>query len=552
MRERHGESNGSEQQRKRISESEIKQTGSWNKSGCQGVHQGLHNRIMKDLAGKQVLVLGLGVSGLAMARWCTRCGARVRVADTRSQPPQLARLYEDCPDAEFVAGAFSAGLLADGIQAVFRSPGLSPVQVRTVVEAARGNGLLETGELGLFARALHYLEMGSGYTPDVLAITGTNGKTTVTALTTTLVRAAGRSVMMAGNIGPTMLDSLMQALDADALPQVWVLELSSFQLSAPGVFAPQAATVLNVSQDHLDWHADMRDYALAKIRIFAPGTVAVINREDEQLRAYFDMYVSALIPDERPRVVTFACNRPQQAGDFGVVNTDGTDWLVRLPEAMDTSRKAQEEVRHCAVQTMMPAAALQLIGRHNVGNVLAALALCSAVGLPLAPMLSALREYRGEPHRLQSCAVVQGREFVDDSKATNVGATLSALMSLGDDAHRLVLLLGGDGKGQDFSPLQTMVRQYVRAVVLMGRDAPVIGKVLQESLSDMVPMHYAADMQEAVTAAYGLSQPGDVVLLSPACSSLDQYDNYAHRGAAFLHAIERLRSDAGMAEGGAA
>lgn len=512
-----------------------------------------NEQAMKDLSGKHVLVLGLGVSGLAMARWCTRCGARVRVADTRSQPPQLARLYEDCPKAEFVAGAFSAGLLADGVQAVFRSPGLSPAQVRTVVEAARRNGLLETGELGLFARALRDLQSGSDYAPDVLAITGTNGKTTVTALTTTLVRAAGRSVMMAGNIGPTMLDSLMQALDTGALPQVWVLELSSFQLSAPGVFAPQAATVLNVSQDHLDWHADMRDYALAKIRIFAPGTVAVINREDEQLRAHFEMYVSVLTPGERPRVVTFACNRPQQPGDFGVVNTDGTDWLVRLPEAVDTSRKAQEEAQHYAAQTMMPASALQLIGRHNVGNALAALALCSAVGLPLAPMLSALREYRGEPHRLQFCAEIQGRAFVNDSKATNTGATLSALMSLGDDAHRLVLLLGGDGKGQDFTPLQTRLRQYARAVILMGRDASLIGKMLQDSLSDMVSVRYVADMQEAVTVAYGLSQPGDTVLLSPACSSLDQYDDYAHRGVVFQQAIEQLRRDLeATAEGEAA
>lgn len=504
---------------------------------------------MKDLKGKRVLILGLGVSGLAMARWCARQGARVRVADTRSQPPQLEQLRQDCPDAEFVPGAFSAALLAGGVQAVFRSPGLSPAQVQVVAGAAHQRGLLETGELGLFAQALHDLQIDTGYRPDVIAVTGTNGKTTVTSLTASLVRAAGCSVAMAGNVGPTMLDTLQAALDAGEFPQVWVLELSSFQLSAPGIFAPQAATVLNISQDHLDWHSDMREYALTKIRIFAGSTVAVLNREDEQVQAYFEMYSSALKLGERPRVVTFGYDRPQQAGDFGVVESGGMDWLVRLPEAVDTKKSAQEEAKHYALQSMMPAGVLRLMGRHNACNALAALALCTAVGLPLAPMLFALREYRGEPHRLQSCGVVNGREFVDDSKATNVGAALSALNSLGGDGRKLVLLLGGDGKGQDFAPLCAAVRQYVRAVVLMGRDAVAIGETVRDGLGDLLPLQHASDMDEAVTVAYGLSQPGDVVLLSPACSSLDQYSNYTFRGMAFRDAMQALPDGGGSAEG---
>lgn len=499
---------------------------------------------MKDLQGKHVLVLGLGVSGLAMARWCVRHGARVRVADTRSEPPQLAQLREDCPHAEFVAGAFAVDLLADGVQAVFKSPGLSPQQTKVVVDAARARGLWETGELGLFAQALHDLQLGSGYQPDTIAITGTNGKTTVTNLTAKLVQAAGRSVAMAGNVGPTMLDSLQAGLDGDALPDVWVLELSSFQLSAPGVFAPQAATVLNISQDHLDWHHDMNEYALAKIRVFAGNTIAVLNREDETVKTYFQAYLDALKTNRQPRVVTFGYNAPSRAGDFGVVDAGGMDWLVRLPEAVD----AKDEADSYAMQSMMPAGVLKILGKHNACNGLAALALCTGIGLPLAPMLYALREYEGEAHRLQSCGVVNGREFVDDSKATNVGATLSALASLGSASNsnrKLVLLLGGDGKGQDFEPLRAVVRRYARAVVLMGSDATLIGDTLKDCLQDAVPMQHASTMQEAVQVAYGLSASGDVVLLSPACSSLDQYKNYAYRGQAFRDAMQEVQACAG-------
>ena len=235
---------------------------------------------MENLKDQHVLILGLGLSGLAMARWCARCGAQVTVADTREAPPQLQALREQVPQARFIAGAFDAALLEDAVGAVFRSPGLSPAQVAPVVSAASEAGLTIGGELSLFAVALADLKRQQSYAPAVLAVTGTNGKTTVTALTGQLVERSGRTVAVAGNIGPSLLDTLAQKMDASALPQVWVIELSSFQLDAAGDFEPTAAAVLNVTQDHLDWHGSMQAYADAKARVFGKSGLMILNRED--------------------------------------------------------------------------------------------------------------------------------------------------------------------------------------------------------------------------------------------------------------------------------
>ncbi len=587
-----------------------------------------------QLQGQHVLILGLGASGLAMARWCALAGADVTVADTRDAPPQLAALQAEWPGVRFVSGPFSASLVeGTSVRAVFRSPGLAPEVVASVVDAARNMGLWQGGELSLFAAGLENLKTRFGYAPQVLAITGTNGKTTVTALTGQLVARAGKTVKVAGNIGPTLLDTLTEAIAqaqaqveqetteraavelenpnrvseqtlvmtatetvtpvkaqdepssaaadaagkdetpdnlddeaaaelplpvapavqnqdpmAQALPQVWVLELSSFQLDSCEGFEPTAATVLNISQDHLDWHGSMAAYAAAKARIFGAQALMVLNREDAQVMAMRPEPVRVKLqkPFERAAVL-FGGDMPQRPGDFGIEVTHGMTWLVRALEADETRRRRKDAAEELHIQRLMPADALRIRGRHNAVNALAALALASSAGCALGPMLYGLREYRGEPHRVEPVAIIQEVEFFDDSKGTNVGATVAALQGLGAD-RRVVVILGGEGKGQDFSPLADPVQRFARGVVLMGRDASVIREALQGT---GVALHDAIDMQAAVEQAAAIARSGDAVLMSPACASFDMFDNYGHRAEVFVQAVASLAEAAGVAlEGG--
>ena len=494
-----------------------------------------------DMNDLHVLVLGLGQSGLAMARWCTRQGARVTVADTREAPPQLAALRAQVPDARFVAGPLAAGLLDDAsLRAVYRSPGLPPAEIAAVVQAARERGLPVGGELGLFAQALDRLKQARGYAPALLAVTGTNGKTTVTSLTGRLVERAGKSVAVAGNIGPTLLDTLQAWLDADELPQVWVLELSSFQLDAVEAFEPTAATVLNVTQDHLDWHGGMADYAAAKARIFGGQAVMVLNRDDPLVAAMRPAAPAKAAKGPRPaprQVLTFGAGMPTAPGDFGIEVVGGMAWLVRALESDETRRRRKDAEAELHFQRLMPADALRIRGRHNAVNALAALALAVSAGCPMGPMLYGLREYRGEPHRVESIGVLDGVEYFDDSKGTNVGATVAALQGLGADRRLLVVILGGDGKGQDFAPLAEPVSRFVRAAVLIGRDAPPIRAALAAT---GVPLLDAATLDDAVAQARARAQAGDAVLLSPACASLDMFRDYGHRAEVFRAAVAEL------------
>jgi UDP-N-acetylmuramoylalanine--D-glutamate ligase len=504
---------------------------------------------VNDLKDQHVLILGLGASGLAMARWCARCGAQVTVADTREAPPQLERLREQVPQARFVGGPFDAGLVAPQVQAVFSSPGLSPEQVAVVLAAAADRGVKAGGELSLFTSALADLRAGQAYEPAVLAVTGTNGKTTVTALAGQLVERSGRSVAVAGNIGPTLLDTLAEKIDSGSLPQVWVIELSSFQLHPCGDFEPTAAAVLNVTQDHLDWHGSMEAYAAAKARIFGKNALMILNREDP--------LVMKMLPEavrlkggkmEQRAYLTFGGDMPRRPGDFGIEVVNGMAWLVRALEADETQKRRKDAEEELHLQRLMPADALRIRGRHNAVNALSALALAGAAGCPLGPMLYGLREYRGEPHRVEPVGVINQIEYFDDSKGTNVGATVAALQGLGAE-RKLIVILGGDGKGQDFSPLAAPVSRYARAAVLIGRDAPQIRAVLEPV---GVTLLDAASMQEAVSLATRAASPGDAVLMSPACASFDMFRNYPHRAEVFRAAVQSIADDAGVQLEGAA
>lgn len=495
----------------------------------------------RDRQKPMVLVLGLGESGLAMARWCARHGCRLRVADTREAPPNLPELAARGIDADFIGGPFSTALL-DGVELVAISPGLSPLAADLVplIAAARERGIEVWGELELFAQALRHLGE-SGYAPKVLAITGTNGKTTTTSLTGMLCERAGKRVAVAGNISPAMLDKLAEAIDNTALPDIWVLELSSFQLETSQTFAPDAAAVLNITQDHLDWHGGLDAYAAAKGRIFGPRTTRVLNRDDKR--------VMALAPsaDSAARAVTFGLDEPQRDGDYGLLRESGMLWLVEAhdldasDEPVSPRRRKQQEAApvNLGLKRLMPADALRIRGLHNAANALAAFALARAIDLPAAPLLHGLREYRGEPHRVELIASIEGIDYVDDSKGTNVGATVAALDGL---AQRAVLIAGGDGKGQDFEPLAEPVARWCRAVMLIGRDAPQIRAAL-ESTGIVIDDH--ATLEAATRAATALAQPGDVVLLSPACASMDMFKNYAHRAAVFHDTVEEIAAERG-------
>ncbi|MGA0571761.1 UDP-N-acetylmuramoyl-L-alanine--D-glutamate ligase [Variovorax sp. VNK109] len=562
---------------------------------------------MNFLQDQHVLILGLGTSGLAMARWCVRMGAKVTVADTRDTPPGLGTLQGEVPEARFVPGTFTASLVeGTDVRAVFRSPGLKPGEVAPVMDAAVAQGLWTGGELDLFARALQVLKDERGYAPHVLAVTGTNGKTTVTALTGQLVERAGKRVAVAGNIGPTLLDTLTEAIrdlpektvaeaveediaeaegdtateliadqteeepvaepESEAaasdeaimpaievppappvdpaiavLPEVWVLELSSFQLDGVKGFEPTAAALLNITQDHLDWHGDMQAYAAAKSRVFGSRGAMLLNREDPLVMAM--QPPSRAKNDKTPSrvVVTFGADMPARPGDFGIETVNGMAWLVRAHEADETRRKRRnEEEEELHIQRLMPVDALRIHGRHNAVNALSALALAVSAGCQLAPMLYGLREYRGEPHRVEPVGVVHDVEYFDDSKGTNVGATVAALQGIGAD-RRVVVILGGEGKGQDFSPLAAPVQRFARAAVLIGRDAPIIRAALEGT---GVTLLDATSMEDAVAQATQRAHAGDAVLMSPACASFDMFDNYPHRGRVFRAAVEALQEEA--------
>lgn len=459
-----------------------------------------------NLQGKTVLVLGLGETGVSMVAWLVRQGAAVRAADSRSEPPDLAQTRQAYPHVRFFTGKFETAML-DGIDLIAISPGV-PVADPCVQEALR-RGISVVGDMTLFSWALAQSGLPK---PKVIAITGSNGKTTVTSMVGTMLRKAGWNVEVAGNIGPAVLTALMRRLDAGDWPQAWVLEVSSFQLETTRNLNADAATVLNISEDHLDRYAGMPDYIAAKANIFLHENAAgvqVLNRNDSNVRA---MALTGR------RHITFGTDTAPAQTDFGLICDSGDTWLMEgdLP--------------------LMHVQELNVHGLHNAANALAALALCRALDVPAEPLVAALREFRGLPHRMEKVAAFNGVTFYDDSKSTNVGSTVAALSGM---KHNVILIAGGEGKGQDFSYLRPAVADSAKAVVLIGRDAKIIAGELEDC---EVPVHFATTMEDAMQKSFSLAQAGDVVLLSPACASFDMFRNYVHRAEVFVAAVRDIEN----------
>ncbi|SFU60219.1 UDP-N-acetylmuramoylalanine--D-glutamate ligase [Nitrosomonas eutropha] len=457
-----------------------------------------------NYADKNVLVLGMGKTGMSMVKWLSRAGARVSVADTRATPPNLELLNQMVPREAIFCGPFKAGLLK-GIDAIAISPGVAVAE--PLVQAALQLGMSVIGDIELFAIALdQHAPPGT----KILAITGSNGKTTVATMVGEMAGNTGWDVEVAGNIGLAALDALMQRMDTGKWPHLWVLELSSFQLETTNSLHPNAAVVLNLSEDHLDRYRTIEEYAAAKAKIFPDphnSCVQVLNRDDTRVYA---------MARENNKQLTFGLSAPAFDDEFGVLPSGSDLWL-----AQGTTR-------------LMKVSELAVAGLHNAANALAALALCRAIDLPFEPLLHALHIFRGLPHRMQKIAEFNGVTFYDDSKSTNVGSAVAALNGF---RKNVILIAGGDGKGQDFSPLERSINKHTRSIVLLGRDAEKISQAIQGC---NVPVHRVATMDEAVRVSFLLAERGDVVLLSPACASLDMFNNYIHRAEVFTAAVQGI------------
>ncbi len=441
---------------------------------------------------KRVLVLGLGDTGLSALRWLARQGAVLSVADTRAHPPGLETVRAEMPQLAVHLGDFDAGLLMKQDLLVV-SPGVALAMPQ--IQQAIAHGVPVVGDVELFAQ----------YKPasaKLIAITGSNGKSTVTTLAGEMCRAAGLKTVVAGNIGLPVLDTLN-----GEVPDIYVLELSSFQLETTASLDAAAATVLNLSEDHMDRYDSMADYAAAKARIFSGNGVQVLNRQDA--------WSAGMALPGRPQV-SFGLDSAITEQDYGLIADGAETWLSR------------------GNTRLIATAELKIAGLHNAANALAALALCRTAGLHEAPLLTALRDFKGLPHRVEWVTEIDGVAFYDDSKGTNVGATCAALDGL---PQKVVLIAGGDGKGQDFAPLLAAASSNARAVVLIGRDAGLIESALKPAA---LPLLKADTLPAAVDMAFDAARPGDAVLLSPACASFDMFRNYLHRAEVFRAAVRGL------------
>lgn len=537
---------------------------------------------MKFLNHQTVLVLGLGESGLACVQFSERFGACVIVADSRSSPPNLAQIQQ-LKNVRVILGDFSDTLLnnilsnntsnntsnnasnniLDTVNTIVVSPGISPSSIKEILVSAQLKKIPVISELDWFNSALLELNQQYNYQPIVLGITGTNGKTTVTELTTHICNEAGKVAVACGNISPAALTALMGALDnytryKTPLPTIWVLELSSFQLHYTQFLSLNAAALLNISQDHLDWHADIDDYIYDKVGIFKHCALKILNRDDAVCMTLINA------ADTRANIHTFGLDSPSYVGDVGRY-LDGLTWLSQAhisSEAMThttpRSKKLAEKVPVLTTQQpLMPTDALLLRGIHNQANALAALLLAQSAGVDFAKILHGLRSYKGAPNRCELVRRVSDVEYINDSKGTNVGATIAALIGLSKHNRNLILIAGGVGKGQDFSNLAVNITHHCKAVILMGEAAIE----LEQAIKATVPNHFNISntfndcndslltpltilhvngLDDAVKQASELAKAGDTVLLSPACASFDMFDNYLHRAHMFVKAVNSL------------
>ncbi|MFO1318546.1 MAG: UDP-N-acetylmuramoyl-L-alanine--D-glutamate ligase [Burkholderiales bacterium] len=462
---------------------------------------------MADPRGKRILVLGLGATGLSMARWLRAHGARVSLADSRTAPPNVDAVRREFPEMPLDTGPFRCESFA-GIDVLAVSPGVPLAEPE--IRRAMGSGVPAVGDIELFGWGLDLLCGTLGVSrPALIGITGSNGKSTVTEMAGELCRSAGLETLVAGNIGLPVLDALGEIeRGTRPLPRAVVLELSSFQLETTATLALDAATVLNLSEDHLDRYPGMREYGEAKARIFHHAAVQIVNRDDPA--------TLSMVRSGAP-VWTFGLDSEAAERAWSLRDVDGEEWLC---EGRETILRTRE---------------LRVAGKHNAANALAALALARAIGLPYPALAQALRTFRGLPHRVEFVDEIDGRRFYDDSKGTNVGATVAALTGMREP---VVLIAGGDGKGQDFSPLGPAAARHARAVILIGRDRELIGAALSPH---GVKLDRATDMHDAVNRAFDVSERDDAVLLSPACASFDMFRNYEHRADVFRDAVARLR-----------
>ncbi|MCB1984517.1 MAG: UDP-N-acetylmuramoyl-L-alanine--D-glutamate ligase [Burkholderiales bacterium] len=458
-----------------------------------------------NLKGKHVLVLGMGETGLSIAKWLTRQNAYVRVADSRYNLPNVAALKSAMPEIKIFEGPFDNSLF-ENIELIAMSPGVPMAEMH--VQQAIKRGVPVVGDITLFKWALEQCEAPR---PEIIAITGTNGKTTVTAMVGEMLKKAGFNVEVAGNIGPAVLDALMRRLDNGDLPQLWVLEVSSFQLELTENLNADVAAVLNLGEDHLDRYNNLCEYALAKARIFQHEKLSkgiqILNRDDA---------VSSAMGLAEKKQITFGLDAPVTEIDFGIVQNNDDFWLAE------------------GKMLLMKTAELKVSGMHNAANALAALALCRALQVPIKPLIAALSEFKGLPHRMEKVAAVNDVVFIDDSKSTNVSSTVAALKGV---QQKVVLIAGGDGKGQEFSALYEVVAENARGVVLIGRDADKIATALDGC---GVPVLFARTMAEAVQKCFLLARKDDVVMLSPACASFDMFRNYIHRAEVFIAAVKDI------------
>ncbi|MFI4954544.1 MAG: UDP-N-acetylmuramoyl-L-alanine--D-glutamate ligase [Gammaproteobacteria bacterium] len=438
---------------------------------------------------KHIIIVGLGITGLSCARFFLKQGMNVRVVDTRENPPQLLALQKDFPDVPVHLGELPVDWLCTAEQ-IIASPGVS--LEHPALQQARAAGVLIRGDIDVFAE---YAQA------PIIGVTGSNGKSTVTSWLADMGNAAGAHWQMGGNIGIPVLDLLEQPI-----PDVYVLELSSFQLETSRNLPLQAATILNISADHLDRYASIAEYTQAKQRIYQNCKTAVFNRAQTETKPIYPV----------AEQTSFGLGTPNR-GHYGIIHIHDDVWLAYGDECLISVDE------------------LSLPGKHNVQNALASLALGYALGLSWEAMCQSLRTFSGLPHRCQLVAEFADVRWINDSKGTNVGATLAAIEGLEtEDQSKIIIILGGDGKGADFSPLITPLKRTARAALLIGQDADK----LQETLQGVLPLYSVADLAQAVQKAAELAQAQDIVLLSPACSSLDMFENYAARGNEFAHCVK--------------